>query len=383
MKATPNRIKPICTLMLAAMLAFAGACQRKGEGSAKTVSGNAVEFRHAKHLTMTEHEGYTEVKLADPWHEGKTLHTYILVPSDRELPSDLPEGTLVRTPLRRAMVATSVHTSLLRELGAADAIGGVCDASYINIKEVKDAIASGKIKDCGSSMNPTVEAIMDLQPDALLLSPYEQSGSFGKVGNLGIPIIEAADYMEAGPLARAEWMKFYGKLFGKEAQADSIFSQAEKDYTDLKEAMAHEAPGLKPLVNKPMSGTWYIPGGQSTTGLLLQDAGRAYPWSSDKSSGALPLSFETVLDKAGDAGVWIFSYNAPGELTLAQLLKENGKYAQFKAFRDGNVWGCDTSKIPFFEETPFHPDRLLRDYAIITHPGLFKDSPRYYHRLKP
>lgn len=383
MKTNPGKLKPICVIVLTAMLIIAGACHRKGESTAKADAGKPVEFRHAKHLSMTEHEGYTEVKLTDPWHEGKTLHTYLLVPFDRDLPSDLPDGTLVRTPLRRAMVATSVHISLLRELGAADAIGGACDASYINIKEVTDDIASGKIKDCGSSMNPTVEAIMDLQPDALILSPYEQSGSFGKVGNLGIPIIEAADYMEAGPLARAEWIKFYGKLFGKEAQADSIFNQVEKDYTELKKAMAQEPPGLKTLVNKPMSGTWYIPGGQSTTGLLLQDAGRTFPWSSEKSSGALPLSFETVLDKAGDAGVWIFSYNAPGELTLAQLLKENSKFAQFKAFRDGNVWGCNTSKIPFFEETPFHPDRLLRDYAIIAHPGLFKDLPKYYHRLKP
>lgn len=44
---------------------------------------------------------------------------------------------------------------------------------------------------------------------------FENSGGYGKLDKLHIPIIEAADYMESSPLGRAEWMKFYGMLFKK------------------------------------------------------------------------------------------------------------------------------------------------------------------------
>ena len=50
------------------------------------------------------------------------------------------------------------------------------------------------------------------------------------MGKLDIPIIECADYMETSSLGRAEWMRFYGLLFGKAAEADSLFARVEADY---------------------------------------------------------------------------------------------------------------------------------------------------------
>lgn len=74
-------------------------------------------------------------------------------------------------------------------------------------------------------MSPDIERIIELQPDGIMLSPYESSGGYGQLGKLGIPLIECADYMETSPLGRAEWMKFYGILIGKKALADSLFQQ--------------------------------------------------------------------------------------------------------------------------------------------------------------
>jgi iron complex transport system substrate-binding protein len=65
-------------------------------------------------------------------------------------------------------------------------------------------------------MAPDIERIIALKPEAILLSPFENSGGYGKLDKLHVPIIEAADYMESSPLGRAEWMKFYGMLFGNE-----------------------------------------------------------------------------------------------------------------------------------------------------------------------
>lgn len=71
-------------------------------------------------------------------------------------------------------------------------------------------------------MNPDMERIIDLHPDAILLSPFENSGGYGRIEKLDIPIIECADYMETSALGRAEWMRFYGLLFGVAPQADSL-----------------------------------------------------------------------------------------------------------------------------------------------------------------
>ena len=57
-------------------------------------------------------------------------------------------------------------------------------------------------------------------------------------------------------------------------------------------------------------------------------------------------------------------------------------YTLFKAYREGNVYGCNSAELIFYEETPFHPERLLHDYIKILHPTLLPDDTlRYFHRL--
>ena len=82
------------------------------------------------------------------------------------------------------------------------------------------------------------EKIIDLRPDAIMLSPFENSGGYGRVGKLGVPVIECADYMETSPLGRAEWLRFYGLLVGQEQRGDSLFAQIEKEYLALKDLAA-------------------------------------------------------------------------------------------------------------------------------------------------
>ena len=101
------------------------------------------------------------------------------------------------------------------------------------------------------------------------------------------------------------------------------------------------------------------------------------------SSGSLALPFETVLEKSGQADVWLVRYAGQSQGTLAALLSENKGYAQFKAFSTGEVYGCDTNSCTFYEDTPFHPDLLLRDFIIITHPEITDlGQPVYFTKMK-
>ena len=370
-------IRPFIFICIVFLSACGGYNSDKGREE-----GDSLSLKYAERISVVRHEGYTQVSLADPWNRGKTLHSYLLVPADSQLPENLPEGTVVRTPLKKAVVSTSVHCSLVIKLGEKERISGVCDPQYIHIPWIEQQIEKGGVADCGSGLSPTVEKIIDLEPDAIFLSPFQNSGGYGKVEQLGIPIIETADYMETSPLGRAEWMRFYALLFGAEEAADSLFNAVETEYLRLKELAQLDSQCLSLLMDKQTGSVWYMPGGKSTVGRLISDASVAYPWSANDDSGSLALPFETVLDKGAVCDVWLFRYNSPHDITYDELLSENQGYSQFKAFQNHQAYGCNTANTTFYEDTPFNPALLLRDIVIITHPAITSlGEPQYFKKL--
>ena len=354
-------------------------------GRSKTSSafkGEILPLKYAENLKLMKGDGYTEAVLRNPWDTTSILRTYILVDKDKEVPEHLPEGTIVRTPLSKALVYTATHCNLIHELGAVKSIGGICEIQYIKVPEIVEGCANGTIVNAGEGTNPDIEKIIDLHPDALLLSPYENSGGHGQVEKLKIPIIECADYMETSALGSAEWIRFYGLLFGREALADSIFAEVEKNYNDLK-ALATSQPVKPRLMCEVKSGSaWYVSGGRSTTGKLYADAGADYIFASYPNAGGVPLSFETVFDKAQDADVWLMKYNHPTDKTYKSLQEDYAPYANFKAFKEKNIYHCNTAYRPYYEDFPFHPDRVLKDLIKIFHPSLLPEYElKYFDKL--
>ena len=358
------------------------ACGGGSKTSSASLQGDTIPLKYAENLTLVKGEGYTEARLRNPWDTTALLHTYILVEKDKPLPNRLPEGTLVRTPLSNALVYTAVHCNLIQELGAVESIGGICELQYIKVPEIIEGCRNGTIVNAGEGTNPDMEKIIDLHPDALLLSPYENSGGHGQVEKLKIPIIECADYMETSALGSAEWIRFYGLLFHQSAKADSIFAIVEKNYNELK-ALAISQPTQPKVMCELKSGSaWYVPGGNSTTGKLYNDAGGDYLFDHYPNSGAVPLSFETVFDKAQDADVWLMKYNQPTDKTLSGIRKDYSPYAQFKAFKDGQIYGCNTNYAAYYEDFPFHPDKVLMDLIKIFHPSLLPEYElKYFSKL--
>ena len=443
------------------------ACQGGKTTAGEAEEGDTLKMEYAKLLTIVKYgeKGtasldedtesaeyqYAEVNVANPWKAGTLLHRYILIPKGKEGDETVARLALqrtsgmgcttdtLRTPVERSAVFIAPHCQLMYELGCQQAIRGVCDLNYINIPDVRkraasagnaaagkassekassgnassgNASAQNSIVDCGSSMAPDIERIIALKPEAILLSPFENSGGYGKLDKLHIPIIEAADYMESSPLGRAEWMKFYGLLFGKdknisttaagkaseaavgkasgaaagkaseatagkaseatlpascELRADSLFAQIEKEYLNLKAEAGKLPKGLSILTERKTGGVWYVPGGQSTIGILLKDANARYIFSDDKHSGSLPMSPEQILAKGKQVDVWAFKYFGGAPLSQVQLLQEYDGYKALAAFSRGNIYQVDTSTVPYFELTSFHPELLLREFIILAH----------------
>lgn len=355
-------------------------------GRHKTVSlntgGDTITMRYAENLTIVDHSDYTVVTMRNPWDTLKTLHTYILIDKNKPQPEQLPEGTIVRTPIEKAVIFSSVHCGLFDELNVADHIAGICDLQYIKLDKVINGCNEGRIINCGNGMNPDIELLIDLHPDALLISPFENSGGYGRVEKLDIPIIECADYMETSALGRAEWIRFYGRLNGVSKTADSLFSQIEASYLSLRRLALSQKERPTVLGELKNGSAWYIPGGHSTTGRLFADAGANYIFADMPQSGSVPLSFETVFNKGQYADFWFIKYNQKTDKTYSELQRDYSPYAHFKAFKTRHIYGCNTNRVPFYEETPYHPERILKDLIKIMHPGLLPaDSTRYFTNL--
>lgn len=357
-------------------------CRRSATDAAQAV-GDTLSFKYATQLSVVRYEGYTVATLKNPWKPSATLHQYVLVPAGEPLPDQRPEGTVLRVPLRRSMVFTTVHCAMLLSLGMEDRIAGVADLKYMKLPWVHQQVAAGKIADVGEGMSPVIEKIIDSRPDAILLSPFENSGGYGKLEDIDIPIVECAEYMEKSPLARAEWLRFYGLLFGCEARADSLFAQVDSSYNALRSMAAQQPEHPTVLVDKVTGSVWYVPGGQSTLGRMIADAGGRYLWADDNHSGSVSLPFEAVLERASDADVWLFRFSGDHDITADELLAEHHGYSQFEAFRRRAAYGCNVEQSLFYEESPFRPDWLLADFIHILHPDITnQQSLRYYHKVK-
>ncbi len=361
------------------MRTLAGAClilsllfSCAGKSPSGHDKGHAITLKYAHLLKMSESDGIMEATLADPWQEGRRLQT---------LQMGYAKAPHALLPFKRVVVFSTAHCQLLEYLGLADRIVGVCDAQYILIPDIQHRLKDGRTKDCGSSMSPDIEKIIALNPDAIIASPFEGSGGFGKLEKLGIPIVQAADYMETSALGRAEWMRFYGRLFGEGRRADSLFQVVDSTYQSLRRYAAKLPLGRSILTERKTGATWYTPGGASTVGMIIKDAHGQYAFSDDSHGGSLALSAEQIIDKAGESDVWAFKYNGTRKLSRQDLLREYRGYAALKAFRTGTIYECNSSVVPYFEETPFRPDYLLREMIQLLHPDIRLSPLRYYRHI--
>lgn len=363
-------------LFYAFLVFFFGSCTNKV--TSVSDKDSVVVFKYAKNIQMTYIKSGIKVTLINPWKSNATLHTYYLV-KNRADATFGEDGTIIQIPLKRSLFFTTAHANLMTMLGCEDVIAGVADAKYMLIPKVQTGIKAGKIADCGESMKPNIEKIIDLSPDALFLSPFENSGGYGKLDQLNIPIIECAEYMESSALGRAEWMKFYGVLFGRERTADSLFSVVEKDYLNLKKEAETAKETRSVLPDRKVGAVWYLPGGKSSVGRLYADAKGSYAYAVDTQSGSLAVAFETVLNKFENSDFWIFNHF--GSINRKTLLAEYQGYAMLRPFKEKEIYGCQTDKQSYFEEVSWRPDWLLSDLIQLFHPDLKRRPLRYYKKI--
>ena len=376
----------VVSAALLAAMAVSG-CKGRGTGVPQA-AGSVDSLEFARGLKISYFNDFTQVTLRDPWDTLKTRKNYIL--ASRKLLESRPSlkdslnkiGVLIPTPVRKAVIYTSVHAAMAEQLGLLDLVAGVCEPEYITSSEILRRIDNQEIADLGNSASPNVEKIINLGTDIIIASPFENSG-YGAAEKLGIPIVEAADYMENHPLGRTEWVKFYGLIFSCRDKADSLFEATKRNYEALKASCADVKERPTVVLERKWGQTWAVPAAGSYVGCLHRDAGANYVYSDITSASSAHKTFEEVFERGCDADFWLMKYGTKSEMTYDDLKKEYQPYSGFKAFKSHKIYGCNTLVTTYYDDITLHPDQILADLIYIYHPEKLPEHQlKYYFPLK-
>ncbi len=363
------------------VLLLASGCKENSEMTKQKNLKSSNQIKYAKGLELYNYDGFSVLKIKNPWPNAAKDYTYILKEKNGIVPDSLQENPVIAIPLQSIVVTSTTHIPSLEMLGVENTMIGFPTTDYISSEKVRKRIDSGKVRDVGTEQSMNTELLIDLQPAAIIAHGINNSNTtFDNLQKSGLNIIYNGDWNEATPLGKAEWIKFFGALYGLDKKADSIFSAIESDYKKTM-ALAQKAT-TKPTVfaGAVFENQWYMPQGNSWGALFLEDANANYLWKGTTGTGSLSLSFESVFSKAEKADFWI----GPGQFTsLKEMSEANPHYAHFKAFQEKNVYSYSTKKgktggLIYYELAPNRPDLVLKDLIKILHPELLPDYKTYF-----
>ncbi|CAM4079421.1 ABC transporter substrate-binding protein [Flavobacterium weaverense] len=355
--------------------------QCKKETSAENTVAVKNEILYAKGLEIYKYKGFSILKITKPWPGAKENFNYILQEKDGIIPDSLKQFPVIPIPLKSIVVTSTTHIPALEMLGVEKTLVGFPNTDYISSALTRKLIDSGKVREVGKNESLNTEVLIDMAPD--LIVSFGLSNSNPTVDNLqksGLKVIFNGDWTEQSPLGKAEWIKFFGALYGLDNKANEIFTEIEKEYNSTL-ALAKKALSKPTVLSGAMyQEQWYVPQGESWAALFMKDAQSNYLWSNTKGTGSLTLPFETVLDQAKSAEFWV----SPGDFSsLKQMEDSNPHYKEFDSFKNKKVYSYSVKKglkggIVYFEWSPTRPDWVLKDLIKIFHPELLPKHELFF-----
>jgi len=356
-------------------------CNQQQPKTEAIVGTDTVVLKYAKGFSIAHAGDSTIITVNDPWNPGKVFAGYRICSGCKALSSidnqELPMS------LRNAGVFSSTAIGYLKLLGVDSIVAGITDGNHIYDSVLRRKYEQGILPALGQNMIDNFEAIIDLMPDALVKSGFEQSPSAdARYMKMGIPVVYVNDWTENDPLARAEWIKYIACFVGKEKQADSVFDLIESRYLAIKRKTTTVSYSPTVMAGGEYKGVWYVPGGQSYFARFIADAHGNYAWDADTSIGSLSLSLEPVIEKNIDDQYWFATH----QLAPSELKEFDQRYALLRSVREGNLYSYSKRTAPngandYWESGVCRPDLVLQDIASILHPKLFPGELYYYEKL--
>ncbi len=365
------------------LLVFVVACAPKSQQVKEKTEGENL-MRHARNISVYEKNYGYLLDVVCPWDTTLSLGRFAFV-KDTATVTDQGLAGVIHVPVRSVISFSATQWSVFLRLGEIDRVKGILEGRFVSDSTMRSLLAQEKVYDIGTESAADIERMIQLQPDALLYSPYFD-GNQGGLNVTGAVLFPFADYMENTPLGRAEWIRVIGMLAGCEDKADAWFDDIEARYNALSTLCAEVETRPTVFSDLAFNGQWYVAGGKSYIAKLFADAGADYIWKDNPSTASVPMDAETILAKAQHADYWRVINSNPFPMTYEALAKENPVYPLFDAYKNRKIIVCDILPTCYFETSQCEPDLLLADFIHFFHPEMLTGEwaeyqPHYYHLM--
>ena len=342
---------------------------------AKDYFPDKVTIEDAVHFRVAYHRSYKVVSVRATGPDSQAAQ-YVLVQCGAQAPrleGELVGAQIVSVPISSLYSASTTHLPLLVDLQRLDVLTGVSQKKRLTGEEILKRAAGDQVREFAPLSTIDAELVVSERP-GVLMTGGATSVSLAVIRGAGVPVVANHEWLEPTALARAEWLKYMALFLNEERAAERLYGEMKARYKGLRARAMAVPEDRKPTVmtGRGTRGDFVIAGGRSYVAALIQDAGGRYVWADNTAEGATTIDLEAQIRRAGDADIWI---NGGGWSSLAQMVKDEPRYAEFKASRTGQVWVYERRMTPaggndYWSRAVSHPDLLLADLVKIFHPSL-------------
>ncbi len=362
-------------IFLLVLVVNSGCSNSTKSGTTESKFLNTVKY--AENFKLIKHPFFIELQILDPV-KGKVERRFALVNKGESLvlSSNIER---IELPVKGMICLSATHIGMLNKLNAISSIKGISNRKYVYNPKVLSNIKTHKIQEFSGIDQLNPERVLKTNAKVVV---YDGFGTFpaneDKLKKLGIVCIPDYDWRETNPLGKAEWIKLFGILSGKEKIAIDYFTSIEKEYQRLK-LKEKKVNSHRTIISGSLIGDlWYMPAGQSFLASLLKDAQVKYVEQKSKGTGSVSFSLEHCLKAYKEAQIWI----NPGVASYNELLQLNPKYRFFKAFTEKHIYCYSHNANYFWENSAIEPQHVLSDYIQLNR-GVLSDKKLYfYQKLK-
>ena len=271
-------MKTFFNFLLSALVvvSFTG-CKTETNSAPTRTAENTVLY--ARGFSIRNYDGYTIVTVKNPWPKATKTYTYILKEKNGIIPDSLHQNTIIPVPIKNIVVTSTTHIPSLEMLDEVNSLVGFPHLDYISSDKVRARIETGKVKELGNNKDLNTEVVLNLQPDVIIGYGIDNNNpTLENLQKSGLKVMLNGDWNEETPLGKAEWIKFFGALYGKQKEATELFSKIEKDYLKTIQIAQNATNTPTVLTGDMFEDRWYLPKGTSWGSLLLKEAKSNYLW---------------------------------------------------------------------------------------------------------
>ena len=359
----------LCVLAVQLTLAFACAC-----ASAEEPVGS-MALQYAEHFSVDCYSGGAA-------HLRAGEQDFLLLPADASVPEGLEKLPRISVPAQNIYLASSSVPDLLLQMDALDAVRYTStDAPSWRIPELREAVEDERLAYIGKYSAPDYEALLTegcelaVENTMILHNPATKE----KLEALGFPVLIEYSSYEPHPLGRVEWIRLYGLLCGKEAEADAFFDRQVETFQSVE--------GLEPLhktvafFHITANGGVVVRRENDYITRMIELAGAENAVNdlppSESALSTVTIQMESFYAQARDADVLIYNSTVAGDVTdMQSFLSRHPLLGDFKAVKEGNVWCTEMS---MFQRSSAAADMIKELRTAVS--GEAGEELRYLHRI--